>query len=96
MVTAAFAWPGGRPAFDTKPYAFLHKDVAPATVNPSLWRQAQLNAVNGLFNLSPDKLAVMREIRRVLRPTGRLVVCEVALTTPLAPGEADSLDDWFR
>jgi alkyl sulfatase BDS1-like metallo-beta-lactamase superfamily hydrolase len=38
------AGPGGRPAFDTKPYAFLQKDEAPATVNPSLWRQAQLNA----------------------------------------------------
>src|SRR3954451_20302574 len=46
------AGPGGRPAFDTKPYAFLQKDEAPATVNPSLWRQAQLNAVNGLFKVS--------------------------------------------
>jgi alkyl sulfatase BDS1-like metallo-beta-lactamase superfamily hydrolase len=48
----AIAGPGGRPAFDTKPYAFLQKDEAPATVNPSLWRQAQLNAVNGLFKVS--------------------------------------------
>jgi alkyl sulfatase BDS1-like metallo-beta-lactamase superfamily hydrolase len=46
------AGPGGRPAFDTKPYAFLQKDEVPATVNPSLWRQAQLNAVNGLFKVS--------------------------------------------
>jgi alkyl sulfatase BDS1-like metallo-beta-lactamase superfamily hydrolase len=46
------AGPGGRPAFDTKPYAFLQKDEAPATVNPSLWRQAQLNAVNGLFKVA--------------------------------------------
>jgi alkyl sulfatase BDS1-like metallo-beta-lactamase superfamily hydrolase len=46
------AGPGGRPAFDTKPYGFLQKDEAPATVNPSLWRQAQLNAVNGLFKVS--------------------------------------------
>jgi alkyl sulfatase BDS1-like metallo-beta-lactamase superfamily hydrolase len=44
--------PGGRPAFDTKPYAFLQKDEAPATVNPGLWRQAQLNAVNGLFKVT--------------------------------------------
>jgi alkyl sulfatase BDS1-like metallo-beta-lactamase superfamily hydrolase len=40
------------PAWDTKPYAFLQKDEAPATVNPSLWRQAQLNAVNGLFKVT--------------------------------------------
>jgi alkyl sulfatase BDS1-like metallo-beta-lactamase superfamily hydrolase len=46
------AGPGGRPAFDTKPYAFLQKDEVPATVNPSLWRQAQLNALNGLFKVT--------------------------------------------
>ena len=46
------AGPGGRAAFDTKPYAFLQKDEVPATVNPSLWRQAQLNAVNGLFKVT--------------------------------------------
>jgi alkyl sulfatase BDS1-like metallo-beta-lactamase superfamily hydrolase len=48
----AIAGPGGRPAFDTKPYAFLQKDEVPATVNPSLWRQAQLNAFNGLFKVT--------------------------------------------
>jgi SAM-dependent methyltransferase len=52
--------------------------------------------VNGIFNLSPDKAAVLREIRRVLRPSGRLVASEVALTRPLKPGEASTLDDWFR
>jgi ubiquinone/menaquinone biosynthesis C-methylase UbiE len=52
--------------------------------------------VNGIFNLSPDKAAVLREIRRVLRPSGRLVASEVALTRPLEPGEASTLDDWFR
>jgi tRNA U34 5-methylaminomethyl-2-thiouridine-forming methyltransferase MnmC len=34
-------------------YAFL-KHEAPPTVNPSLWRQAQLNATNGLFKPTPD------------------------------------------
>ena len=46
------AGPGGKPAWDTKPYAFLQSDTVPATVNPSLWRQAQLNAVNGLFEVT--------------------------------------------
>jgi alkyl sulfatase BDS1-like metallo-beta-lactamase superfamily hydrolase len=46
------AGPGARPAWDTKPYAFLQSDTVPATVNPSLWRQAQLNAVNGLFKVT--------------------------------------------
>ena len=43
---------GGKPAWDLRPYAFLQKDAAPATVNPSLWRQAQLNAFNGLFKVT--------------------------------------------
>jgi alkyl sulfatase BDS1-like metallo-beta-lactamase superfamily hydrolase len=46
------AGPGPRPAFDTKPYGFLQNDEVPATVNPSLWRQAQLNAINGLFEVT--------------------------------------------
>lgn len=33
------------------PYAFL-EHVAPPTVNPSLWRQAQLNVPNGLFKVT--------------------------------------------
>ncbi|HWE53229.1 MAG TPA: alkyl sulfatase dimerization domain-containing protein [Bryobacteraceae bacterium] len=32
-------------------YDFLKQD-APPTVNPSLWRQAQLNAINGLFKVT--------------------------------------------
>ena len=40
------------PAFDTRPFAFLGTDQVPATVNPSLWRQAQLNAINGLFEVT--------------------------------------------
>jgi alkyl sulfatase BDS1-like metallo-beta-lactamase superfamily hydrolase len=43
---------GGKPAWDLRPYAFLQKDAVPATVNPSLWRQAQLNALNGLFKVT--------------------------------------------
>ena len=53
--------PGGRPAFDSKRYSFLQKDEVPATVNPSLWRQAQLNAVNGLFKVT-DRVYQVRGI----------------------------------
>ncbi|EKS35483.1 alkyl/aryl-sulfatase [Afipia clevelandensis] len=44
--------PTGKPAFNTKQYDFLKSDQVPATVNPSLWRQAQLNAINGLFKVT--------------------------------------------
>jgi len=39
------------PAWSMKPYGFL-QGAAPDTVNPSLWRQAQLNAVHGLFKVT--------------------------------------------
>jgi linear primary-alkylsulfatase len=37
------------PVWNLGEYAFLNKDPAPYSVNPSLWRQAQLNLKNGLF-----------------------------------------------
>ncbi|WP_188568636.1 alkyl/aryl-sulfatase [Undibacterium terreum] len=40
------------PAWSMKPYAFLQKETAPDTVNPSLWRQAQLNSIHGLFKVT--------------------------------------------
>jgi alkyl sulfatase BDS1-like metallo-beta-lactamase superfamily hydrolase len=39
-------------AWDLTPYEFLTKDQAPATVNPSLWRIAQLNMNHGLFQVA--------------------------------------------
>ena len=43
----------GRVVWDNEPYrAFLQGD-APATVNPSLWRQSQLNTIDGLFEVVP-------------------------------------------
>ena len=44
--------PAGKPAFDTKQYDFLNSEQVPPTVNPSLWRQAQINAINGLFKVT--------------------------------------------
>jgi alkyl sulfatase BDS1-like metallo-beta-lactamase superfamily hydrolase len=49
---AIVAGPGGRPAWSMKAYDFLKSDEAPSTVNPSLWRQAQLNAIHGLFKVT--------------------------------------------
>lgn len=41
----------GNTAWSLTPYKFLEGD-APATVNPSLWRQAKLNMNNGLFKVT--------------------------------------------
>src|SRR5208282_1072068 len=44
--------PDGRVVWSLKPYDFLRGDApAPATVNPSLWRQARLNLHHGLFEV---------------------------------------------
>jgi alkyl sulfatase BDS1-like metallo-beta-lactamase superfamily hydrolase len=43
---------GGKPAWDNNQYGFLKNEQAPPTVNPSLWRQARLNAINGLFKVT--------------------------------------------
>ena len=43
---------GPRPVWNMKPYDFLKQNEAPDSVNPSLWRQAQLNAIHGLFKVT--------------------------------------------
>ena len=42
----------GRTIWDSRRYGFVAGD-APASVNPSLWRQAKLNGVHGLFQVVP-------------------------------------------
>ncbi|MEP1471806.1 MAG: alkyl sulfatase dimerization domain-containing protein [Halieaceae bacterium] len=41
----------GETAWDMPAYAFVEGD-APETVNPSLWRQAKLNGIHGLFEVT--------------------------------------------
>jgi alkyl sulfatase BDS1-like metallo-beta-lactamase superfamily hydrolase len=43
---------GGRVVWDMESYSFLEEEC-PDTVNPSLWRQSQLNAIHGLFEVVP-------------------------------------------
>ncbi len=42
----------GRVVWDMESYSFLEEEC-PDTVNPSLWRQSQLNAIHGLFEVVP-------------------------------------------
>ena len=55
---AHIAGDGPRPVWSMKPYAFITGE-APATVNPSLWRQAKLNGIHGLFKVT-DRLYQVR------------------------------------
>lgn len=43
----------GRVVWSLKPYGFLDPEEAPATVDPSLWRQSRLNMNHGLFEVVP-------------------------------------------
>ena len=51
---------------------------------------------NGVFNLSPSKLELFREIRRVLKPSGCLQFADVSLVDGKAPGQQSSADDWAQ
>jgi alkyl sulfatase BDS1-like metallo-beta-lactamase superfamily hydrolase len=43
----------GRAVWSLEDYGFLSSEQAPATVNPSLWRQSRLNMQHGLFEVVP-------------------------------------------
>jgi len=53
-------------------------------------------ASNGIYNLSPDKEKVMKEVFRVLKHGGRTVFCEVVLKDALPESIKKNIDDWFR
>lgn len=52
-------------------------------------------ASNGIYNLSPDKGKVMKEVFRVLKPGGRTALCEIMVKKNL-PEKAKDIKDWFR
>lgn len=51
--------------------------------------------VNGLFNLTPDKRAVISELARTIRSGGRLVGAEIVLTDDRELQDFDP-ESWFR
>jgi arsenite methyltransferase len=55
-----------------------------------------LVTANGIYNLSPDKDAVMCEVARVLKPGGRTVFAEIVLKSDLPQEIRREINDWFR
>jgi ubiquinone/menaquinone biosynthesis C-methylase UbiE len=55
-----------------------------------------LITANGIYNLSPDKDAVMREVARVLKPGGRTVFAEIVIKSELPQEVRREINDWFR
>jgi len=69
---------------------------APSDAIPLPDASVDLVTANGIFNLSPDKVAVMREVARVLRPGGRTIFAEIVLKSELPREECREINDWFR
>lgn len=57
--TPAIMTDDGQMSYILAGWDFLKAD-APHTANPSLWRQSQLNAINGLFEVIPGKVYQVR------------------------------------
>lgn len=69
---------------------------APADSIPLPDKSVDLVAANGIYNLSPDKIAIMREVTRVLRSGGRTIFAEIVLKAPLPEEIRRNITDWFR
>lgn len=51
---------------------------------------------NGIYNLSPDKKAVLKEAYRILKPKGVICFSEITLKHELEQEIRKSVKDWFR
>jgi SAM-dependent methyltransferase len=69
---------------------------APADNIPLPDSSVDLATANGIYNLSPDKDAVMREVARVLKPGGRTIFAEIVLKSELPQEIRREITDWFR
>ncbi|MEM6339933.1 MAG: alkyl sulfatase dimerization domain-containing protein [Pseudomonadota bacterium] len=52
LPNAEYRAENGRVVWTIADYDFLNRETVPDTVNPSLWRQAQLNSIHGLFEVT--------------------------------------------
>jgi SAM-dependent methyltransferase len=49
---------------------------------------------NGVINLCPDKVAVMSEIYRVLKPGGRFQIGDIVIHKEISPEDKNNIDLW--
>lgn len=49
---------------------------------------------NGVVNLSPDKSEVFGEIRRVLKPGGRIQIADILVSRPVSEAAKQKIDLW--
>lgn len=49
---------------------------------------------NGVINLCPDKVAVMREVNRILKPGGRFQIADIVVEIEVPQDAKDDIDLW--
>jgi len=78
----------GRAVWDLAPFAFEADPTPPDTVNPSLWRQARLNLIHGLFEVTPGVYQVrgfdISNITFIEGETGFVVIDPLVSAEPAA------------
>jgi len=83
---------GPRPVSTMKPYDFLKQNEAADSVNPSLWRQAQLNATHGLFKVT-DRVYQVRGFdisnMTIIEGDTSLIIVDTLLTSETASAALD-------
>src|SRR5262249_30764591 len=82
----------GRVVWSLRDYAFLAEETAPATVNPSLWRQARLNMHHGLFRVT-DRVYQIRGFdisnMTIIEGERGLIVIDALISTEVARAGLD-------
>ena len=81
----------GSVAWDSRQFDFI-TGAAPDTVNPSLWRQAKLNSIHGLFEVVPGIYQIrgydLAQMTLIAGKTGWIIVDPLTTPTPAKAGLA--------
>jgi alkyl sulfatase BDS1-like metallo-beta-lactamase superfamily hydrolase len=84
--------PSGTALWNLGEYAFIEGELAPATVNPSLWRMARLNMANGLFKVT-ERLYQLRGFdisnMTVIEGDSGLILIDPLMTAEVARAALD-------
>jgi len=63
-------------------------------VLPAVSESIDVVISNGVINLCPDKMAVMRDVCRVLRPGGRFQIADIVVHKEVPQEAKDDIDLW--